>query len=153
MTVTAPETELRQRLITVATAEFKSESIVFKSDKIHDSLGHDGVAVGGVYPGPAEEENGQGLVQRTTVFIQIYTAWDKKVDPHQEVDPALIEGYAERLRRAVEDDNNGAPGDQHLWYYRITRIEYPPDPTGNITRLIATVTASSQNAGLVETTG
>ena len=65
--------------------------------------------------------------------------------------PALAEERAERIRRAVE----AATGfeDAHLWYFTVQRVEYPKDPTGNITRCLATIVAHSDNAGIVETVG
>lgn len=152
MTVTAPETALRQRLIALLTREFRTEAIEFKSDKIHDSLGQD-TAIGGVYPGPASEKLRNGLVQDTIVYVQLFNQWEPRIDPTQAVDPTTIETWAERIRRACRVDDDAFAGDSHLWFYRVLRVEYPPDPTGNISRLLAQVSASSQNAGLVETSG
>lgn len=150
--VTAPETALRERLIEVFNEEFETEGVVFGDDKIHDSLGQTG-PVGGVYPSTAAEGFEQGLLQDTIVIVQLFNRWDREIDPKQAVSPGVIEEWAERLRRACRADELGTPGDEHLWYYRVLRIEYPPDPSGNITRLLATVQASSQNAGLTETSG
>jgi hypothetical protein len=152
MTVTAPETELRHRLIVILGEEFASEKIVFKNDKLHDSNGQK-AAVGGVYPGPSTPAS-DGLVLSSTVYVQLFNQWHPKVDPLQEVDPSIIEEWAERIRRRCQTDaKNSVPGDSHGWYYEVKRIEYPQDPTGNITRLVATVVAQSQNSALVETTG
>ena len=59
MTVTAPETELRNRLISVLNTEFTAEKIVFQSDKLHDSQGQNG-DIGAVYPGPANARSSNG---------------------------------------------------------------------------------------------
>lgn len=152
MTVTAPESALRARLIEVLNTEFEGDSIGFTSDKLNESLGQNG-ALGGVYPGPAQEMMNQGLVLEVTSYVQLFHQWNPKVDPNQAVDPSLIETDAERIRRAVQAADATTPGNAHLWYYRVTKIEYPPDPTGNISRLLATVVATSQNASLVETSG
>lgn len=152
MTVTAPETEIRHRLITILGEEFAAESIVFKNDKLHDSNGQEG-AVGAVYPGPSTPAS-DSFILTTTLYVQLFDLWTPKVDPLQEVDPSIIEERAERIRRRCQlDAKHSLPGDVHGWYFVVSRIEYPQDPTGNITRLVATITAQSQNSALVETTG
>lgn len=151
MTVTAPETAVRRRLIDLLETEFASDGLEVRSDKLNDSLGLNG-NIAGVYPGTAIGKRGQEIVQETAVFIQIFRKWDKEVNPNQTVDPADIEEWAERLRRAARVDNETGGGAQ-LWFYEIQKIEYPPDPTGNVTRLLATVLARSQNSSVVETTG
>lgn len=152
MTVTASETELRERIAGVLNTEFTTEGITFRMDRAHDSLGQD-APVGAVYPGPSEEKLGQGLVYQTTAYIQLFRQWDPRVDPTQTVDPADIENWAERARRALQLDGVSVTGDAHLWYYRVVKTEYPLDPTGNVSRALFTVIAESQNASLVETHG
>ena len=152
MTVTAPETALRTRLITILKKEFEAEKVEFRDDKIHESLGMEG-PVAGVYPELSEEAFGQGLVQETTVEVQLFGQWTREINPEQTVSPASIEEWAERLRRAVNKDGQGTPGTDHLWYYRVMRITFPDDPTANKTRLVATIMAESTNAALVETSG
>jgi hypothetical protein len=152
MTVTAPETALRERLISILTDEFETEEVEIRDDKIHDSLAQK-KPLGGVYPTSSKEQFGQGLVQDTFVMVQLFRQWDREINAEQTVSPAGIEEWAERLRRACRADELGAPGDVHLWYYRVVSIEFPDDPSGNKTRLLATVQASSQNAGLTETSG
>lgn len=152
MTVTAPETAARARLMSLVATEFAAESVDVRSDKLNESMGTTG-PVAGVYPGAAVENPRHGLVLDTVVFVQLFRQWDNRLDPLQQVDPAAIEEWAERLRRAVRDDLDAAGFDAHLWYFRVQKIEYNPDPSGNISRLLATVTADSQNAALVETSG
>lgn len=153
MTVTAPETALRSRLLSILKVEFTAEGVDWRNDKIHDSLGWEGPPVGGVYPNVGGEQFNQGLVQDTTVTIQLFNTWKREVNPNETVAPDKIEEWAERIRRAVRADGDGAPGTDHLWYYRVLRIEFPDDPTGNKTRLLATVQGSSTNSGLVESSG
>jgi predicted secreted protein len=136
----------------VLNKEFETDEIVFKDDKIHDSLGQEG-PVGGCYPDEAGEFFNDAQVLETTVTVQLFGEWTAKVDPEQTVSPGLVEERAERIRRACKEDEVGAPGTEHLWYYRVIHVTYPDDPTGNKTRLLATVLAFSQNAGLVETNG
>jgi len=152
MTVTAPETALRSRLLSILKTEFETEKVDWRDDKIHDSLAQEG-PVGGCYPEESEEAFGEGLEINTTVVVQLFAPWTREINAEQTVSPALIEEWAERIRRAVNKDGQGTPGTAHLWYYRVLRITFPPDPSGNITRCLAVVEATSQNAGLVETTG
>lgn len=156
MPITAPETALRTTLIELLEEEFKDDGFSFLDDALHparassDELAED-EAIGGVYPSLASERAGAGVVQETTVFVQLFGYWKKEITPMQTVSPAAAEEWAERIRRAVERASFAA--DAHLWYFTVQRIEYPKDPTGNITRLVATVVAHSDNAGIVETEG
>lgn len=154
MTVTAPETRLRQRLIAALTAEFATEGIVFKNDRLHDSLGQNG-AIGGVYPGPTAVPLNNELLLEPTAYVQLFGKWRAEVDANRSIDPTPMEEWAERIRRACRSDGQEGVegGDEHLWYYAVTRIEYPPDPGGNISRLLATVVGKAQNPALVPTSG
>lgn len=153
MTVTAPETELRRRVIELLTTEFTPEGIVFHDDKLHDSLGTEG-PIGGVYPGPATPDVRNKLVLKVSCYVQLFGQWSAVVDPKQEVSPATIEEWAERLRRRLQTDTQPAyPHDSHVWFYEVGRIEYPDDPTGNSSRLLAQIMATTQNPALTETTG
>lgn len=153
MSITAPETKLRHRINAALEAEFASEGIKFLDDKLHDSKGRDG-ALGATYPGSTAVPLGNELVLEPTIYIQLFGQWTAEVDPNLSIDPTPIEEWAERVRRALKaDGNQGSTGaDEHLWYYQITRIDFPPDPGGNISRLVATVVGKAQNAALVETT-
>lgn len=150
MTVTAAETAARERLLKILNKEFEADKIVFEDDKIHDSLGQNG-AVGGCYPDESGEWFTDGQVLDTTLTVQLFHQWTAKVDPELKVSPKLVEESAERIRRAVKADKE--EGTSHLWYYKVINISYPDDPSGNKTRLLATIEAYSQNAALVETNG
>lgn len=149
--VTAPETKVRERLITLLTTEFKAEGIPIEDDKLNESLGQTG-PIGAVYPAAAVEQPGQGFVLNTTVYVQLFRQWSNDLDPNEKVSPKVIEEWAERLRRACEKQLN-VGSDEHVWYFRVARVDYPPDPSGNISRLLATVFVDGQNPALVETTG
>lgn len=154
MSVTAPETRLRQRLITALTAEFEVEGIKFLNDRVHDSLGQNG-AIGGVYPGATQQQSNNEFVLEPTAYVQLFGKWTAVVDAKRTIDPTPIEEWAERIRRACHADGvEGAIGaDEHLWYYSVTRIEFPPDPGGNISRLLATVVGKAANPALTGATG
>lgn len=151
MTVTAPETAARQRLIALLSAEFAGDDLTIKSDKLNESLAQDG-HLAGIYPATATENTRQALILDTIIYVQLFRQWDNRIDATQEVDPAAIEEWAERFRRMCEADKN-TPGDQHVWYFTVQRIEYPPDPSGNISRLLATVSVQGENSALLETSG
>lgn len=154
MPMTAPETRLRDRLITALTAEFASEEIKFLNDKLHDSKGREG-AIGAVYPGPTQAPLGNELIVEPTAYIQLFGKWQAVVDPDRTVDPTPIEEWAERIRRACQSDGaeGVVGGDEHLWFYSVTRVDYPPDPAGNISRLLVTVVGKAQNPALIATSG
>lgn len=152
MAVTSPETALRARVKAALETEFTSEGIKFRNDKLHESLGRDG-AIGGIYPGPAAPRIGQVQVLDVVCYVQLFGRWEAEVNPEQMVEPQPIEEWAERVRRALHADEGAGPADDHLWFYSVTRTEYPPDPTGNISRAVFTVTAEAQNPALVTTTG
>lgn len=153
-TITAPETALRARLIETLTKEFEVEGIRFLNDRLHDSKGREG-AIGAVYPGPTQVQFADENVLEPTAYVQLFRKWTAEVDPNKAVDPTAIEEFGERIRRACEEDSaQGAEaGTSHLWFYSVRRIEYPPDPGGNITRLLATVVGTAQNPAMVATTG
>lgn len=152
MTTTAPETRLRERLIAALTSEFSSEEIKFLNDKLHESKGREG-SIGAVYPGSTPSQVGNELILEPTVYIQLFGKWEATVDPDRTIDPTPIEEWAERIRRACQSDGvEGADdGDEHLWFYSVTRIDYPPDPGGNISRLLVTVVGKAQNPALIAT--
>lgn len=154
MTVTAPETALRARLIAALEDEFETEGIKFLNDKLHDSKGREG-AIGGVYPGPSQVQLSNELILEPTAYVQLFGKWTAEVDPNKTVDPTPIEEWAERIRRACQSDEveGAGDGDEHLWFYSVTRIDFPEDPGGNITRLLATVIGKAQNPALIATTG
>lgn len=154
MAVTAPETRLRERLIEACEKEFEAEGIRFLNDKLHDSKGREG-AIGAVYPGPSQTPLGNELILEPTAYIQLFGKWKAVVDPDRTIDPTPIEEWAERIRRACQGDGGEGTegGDEHLWYYSVTRIDYPEDPGGNISRLVATVVGKAQNPALIPTTG
>lgn len=154
MAVTAPETRLRERLIEACEKEFEPEGIRFLNDKLHDSKGREG-AIGSVYPGPTQTPLGNELILEPTAYVQLFGKWEAVVDPNRTIDPTPIEEWAERIRRACQGDGGEGVegGDEHLWFYSVTRIDYLEDPGGNISRLLATVIGKAQNPALIPTTG
>lgn len=154
MATTSPETRLRERLIAALTKEFEAEGIKFLNDKLHDSKGREG-HIGAVYPGPSQVQSNNELILEPTAYIQLFSKWHSEVDPDKTIDPTPIEEWAERIRRACHSDGNQGVegGDEHLWYYSVSRVDYPPDPGGNISRLLVTVIGQAQNPAFVSTVG
>ena len=154
MPTTAPETRLRERLIAALSAEFSAEGIKFLNDKLHDSKGREG-NIGAVYPGPTQVQSNNELILEPTAYIQLFGKWEAVVDPDRTIDPTPVEEWAERIRRVCQSDGveGTTGGNKHLWWYSVQRIDYPPDPGGNISRLLVTVVGKAQNPALIETTG
>jgi hypothetical protein len=150
--VTAPETVARARLIALLEAEFADIPLEVRSDRLNESQGQEG-PIGAVYPSNSAEDSRDGQVLDTVLFVQLFRQWDNALDPKQVVDPSDIEEWAERLRRAVRADLDAAGFDEHLWYFRVQKIDYNPDPSGNISRLVATIVTFAQNPAIVETAG
>jgi hypothetical protein len=147
MSVTAPETEARAALKAVIDTEFATEGFTAANDRLHGSLGWKGTVIG-LSPIQAAPQVQEQAVLRSRIMVQFYGKWDKKIDPTQSVDPVTIETYAERFRNAIR---TGDPDSNSVWFFRLISIQYPPDPTGNITRFEATVEAVGNNSALYET--
>lgn len=146
--MTAPITEMRHIIIDALNTEFAAEGIEFKSDKLHPALGTEG-AVGGVYPDSEYARDRRQIEQLNVCYVQLFCAWHKEVDPAQEFDPDLIEGYAERLRTALKAVQT--PATQQNWFFIVTQVDYMADPTGNVSRFLARVQGSGENSNLLET--
>jgi hypothetical protein len=149
MAVTAPETAARQRLRTVIETEFAPEGFDVLNDKLNDSLGQE-APLGGIYPTSSAENPRNGYVLDTILNVQLFQQWDNRIDATQVVDPANIEEWAERLRRACAADL-AVPGNDHMWYFRVQKVDFPDDPSGNKSRLVAVILVESTNSALVET--
>lgn len=143
----AAATELRTLIRAALDAEFAPEGITFADDKLSGAVATDR-ARGAVYP-RSEQEGTKTLDQAVEAIIQLYAQWDKQIDPEQSVSPALIEDYAERVKRALLAVNS--PGTEKGWFFRVIRVDYLPDPTGNITRAELTVRSFGENTALLET--
>jgi hypothetical protein len=151
MPTTAPATAARLAIKAALDVEFATELPGgFISDKLDESLGWDG-NYGAIYPAQEEPQPEHAEVWDATVVVQLYGAYVKKVDPHQVVDPATVENWAERLKRALRTASHGTT--QYMWYFNVVLIDYPDDPTGNKSRLEAVIVASSRNSAIWETTG
>lgn len=134
----AQETDARNLLIAQLTAAYPE--IELRSDRLHGSLG-DEFAIIGVYPERTIAEAKNKLVNEINIIVQFFGKYEKKVDRQQSVDPGVIEDQAEVFRQLLAGD----PRSADVWWFELMRLDYPPDPTGNITRFVAYVTARANN--------
>lgn len=138
----ATETLVRDHIRSVVETEFSSEGFTVADDKLTRAAGMEGTALA-VYPEDASENPKQVMELVVKATLQLYLAYSAEPDENIEVDPSVIEGYADRLRSAFQDDSSGGSGD--FWYLRLTGIEFPDDPTGNKSRLEAHFQAYADN--------
>lgn len=137
-------------VIAVFNSTFSAENFVMIPDELHESLGRDSVAVG-ISPIEDTRLNGNALVQETWVEVKLYDLWTQEISPETIVSPYKITAYAERLRNALRIASASDPGTGQVWYFDVTRTQYPRDPTGNKTRFVMTIRAFGNNSNLVET--
>lgn len=130
--------------------EFAAEQWKVEHDNLHDSLGSAGTRIG-VSPVREAPAAGNMVHLQTTLQVKFLGRYNLDINPEQRVDPRVVVGYAERFRRRIEAAR--LQTGPTFWFMNVTSIDYPDDPTGNKTRFVATVVASSQNSGLVETVG
>lgn len=136
-------TSVRQRVIDIVEAEFAAEGLTVANDKLPRAAGKEGVAVAAVYPEAEYERPGLVIELVVPVVLQIYLAYDAEPDETIVVDPTVIEDYGDRLRDAFRTQSSGNTGD--MWFLRLTRIDYPDDPTGNKSRLEAQIEGHASN--------
>lgn len=150
MALVDPYSEVAAGLELVINQTFAAEKFTAIHDRLHESLGSEGTRIG-ISPEEQSYQRGNELVMDTLVLVQFYGRWKKEIDNDQRVDPRIITGYAARFREALYA--SAAQGSNGVWYYKLERITYPKDPTGNKTRFEALVLAKGDNSGLVETIG
>lgn len=141
-----PETTVRERVKTVIEAEFDGSpapDLTVENDKLPRAAGMDGRTRCACFPEWSGEQVGRVVQLVVRVKVQLYLAFTAEPDENIAVDPATIEGYADRLRRAFGPNSSGLTSD--MWYLRLTQIDFPDDPTGNKSRLEATIEAACDN--------
>jgi hypothetical protein len=140
-----PETVVRARVATVV--EGAISDITVENDRLPRAAGRDGQPRVAVYPLRAWEDPRNVLTLIVPVILQFYLAYEDEPDENISRDPAEIEAVADALRRAFEDNSSGSTAD--MWYLRWKGCDYPPDPTGNITRLEAEIEGRAANTASV----
>lgn len=133
----------------ILTTEFADLGVVPEHDELHESLAYDGRRRVGIAPLNEAPQAGNNSHWQTFVNIKWYNPWDKMVNNEQAVDPRIAGDYAARANAAIMRTTYSWNDD--LWFFNVTNIAYPRDPTGNVTRFVMTVVASSANSGLRET--
>lgn len=134
----------------IIDGEFAAESIVAIHDNIHESLGEDRITVG-IAPTREATLPNNTLVTAQVIEVRFYDLWDKEVDPEQSINPMRITGFANRLKRAIQQSRVSFNGGNEVWYFDWLTTEYPNDPTGNKTRFHMTVRGQGDNTALIET--
>lgn len=141
-----PSTLVRQQLKSIVSSEFAAENVKIYDDRLHASLGSEG-NVCGLYPRREIEWSRDVNVLEIEVVVQMFSRYNLEVDPHQTVNPAKIEDWADRFRTATNALSQ--INDPNCWFFRVVEVTYPPDPTGNITRFEAVIRAYGNNSGQV----
>jgi hypothetical protein len=136
-------TSVRQRVIDIVEAEFSAEGLIVTNDKLTRAAGKDGETVAAVYPEAEYERPGLVIELVVPVVLQIYMAYEAEPDETIQVDPGVIEDYGDRLREAFRTQSSGNTSE--MWFLRLTRIDYPDDPTGNKSRLEAQIEGYGNN--------
>jgi hypothetical protein len=131
-------------LKTIIDNEFTDLSVNAVHDRLHESLGFDGLVVG-ISPEDETPLANDYNTNAILITVQWYDFWDKQIDPTQTVDPFDITTKADRFRRAVRSYQASNPGSTEVWYFNVMTIRYLNDPTGNKTRFEATVRAFGDN--------
>lgn len=141
--MSAPETDIRTYIKTVVEDEFSTEGWTVEADKIGRSAGMDGETHVAASPVRARENERVAIRLDIEVLLQVYLPYSATPDETIVVDPGVIEGYANRLRTALAP--SGAMATDNLWGLRVTDVDFPDDPTGNKTRLEATIAGFADN--------
>ena len=136
-------TAVRQRVIDIVEDEFSAEGLIVTNDKLTRAAGKGGATAAAVYPEAEYERPGRVIELVVPVVLQIYMAYDAEPDETIQVDPGVIEDYGDRLRSAFQTQSSGNTGE--MWFLRLTRIDYPDDPTGNKSRLEAQIEGHGNN--------
>lgn len=137
-------------LKTLLDTVFAPEGIEAIHDNLHAALG-EASPVLGIAPMRDTPKPGQEVTEEHWVEVKFFDRWKKEITPATVIDPRIIAAKADRFKNAVRENNN--PGTGQVWFYKITNVDYPNDPTGNKSRFIATVLAYGNNVALIETTG
>ncbi len=127
--------------------EFAAEGITAQHDCLHESLGRQRVSVG-ISPTRSTFAPNNAVVRHIYILIQFYDIWKQEISPETQVNPFKIASYAERLERALETAQASEPGSNEIWFYTVTNVDFPRDPTGNKTRFEMTIRAYGDAPGL-----
>lgn len=140
--MTPPETALATRIKSIFATVFTAEGWTLADDRQVRAAGKDGNAFG-LYPVLSTERNQQVQELQITYIVQFYLAYNADPDEFIVVDPNVVVGYADRLRRGFTGQSSGNTADQ--WYLRATQTAFPADPTGNMSRFEMTVLGFATN--------
>ena len=136
------------KLAELIATEFAAEGVTPLHDKLHESLGNDGieVAISPIGIRPTIKDN---ATLETTLLVQFYNIYDREIDPYQQVDPRDVSMFFARFHYALETYQDSNAGNEQVWYFLLSSVDFPDDPTGNKSRFEARVQAFGANQGLV----
>jgi len=140
------EGDIRARIKSVVEAEFAAEGWTVEDTKLLRAHGKDGLRVG-VSPVRSREDPKIVVQLNVETLLQVYLPFDWEPDDTKTVDPAQIEGYGQRIRDAFRTQSSGTTS--QFWGLRVSSIDYPDDPTGNKTRLEATILGYADNTATI----
>ena len=141
--MTASRTAIKNLISTVYTTEGWTAG----DDRFGRSKGKDqaeDVAAISVTPLYERERPGQAEILDLGILVQFHLGFAAVPDENIVRDSTVVEGYGDRLRAAFAGAGCRVD-DGDAWYLRFTAIDYPVDPTGNITRFEATIVGEAYN--------
>lgn len=142
------EGDIRARVKDVVEDEFSDEGWTVEDDKLGASAGMDGRTRVAVSPLRSREDSRVAVQLNVEVLLQVYLPYSATPDSDIAVDPTLIEGYAQRIRDAFRGEGSSG-STSAFWGLRVREVEYPDDPTGNKSRLEATILGYGDNTAVV----
>lgn len=142
-----PSVAVCEAVAALVDDEFSVEGWETQHDRFGRSKGmgdpHD-QAIIGVYPEREFPRPARVIQLQVPVVLQFHLGYDAEPDENIVRDPRIVAAFAGRLRRAFAGQNSDV-GDG-VWFLQLGDIEYPPDPTGNITRFEARIEGTGSNA-------
>jgi hypothetical protein len=145
----SPYAQAADALKVIIDAEFAPEAWTAIHDNLHPGVGSNGLRIG-IAPEEETARAGNMIMNDIVITVKFYRRWAEDVDINKKIDPRPTTEYAERFRQALRRASD--PRTDSVWYFNLTRIRYPNDPTGNKTRFEADLVAYGSNSALIETT-
>lgn len=141
----AIETVAVDRVIAVVNAAYTAEGWTAQPDKLLQAAGRDGTTRLAVYQEDTSAVPNRRELLGVRLVFQLYMGFNPEPDEHLQIDPRIVGELAARFRDEYVPTQPA--GDDDLYYFRVDRISYPDDPTGNKTRAEVFITAFGPNKG------
>lgn len=143
----SPYEEAATGVKTVFDTEFAVEQFTAIHDCLHESLGRERVDVG-ISPERTNNSVGSEVMNEIYLLLQFYGLWTQEISPTTAVNPFTVASYAHRLQVALETAQDTRIGTSAVWFYKVTGVDFPRDPTGNKTRFEMRILAYGDAPGL-----